>query len=132
MVAVNNVELEGTICNIKKDNYIISFSLNIANGKGKDGKYQRGFVNCRYFGEDELPEDGSTVVATGWLRDNSYTSKDGRKIQNTTVCAKEIILKETPEERKARVEKILDKSKAKKEREASNDFFENGGDDVPF
>ena len=130
MTIVNSVELEGTICNIKKDDYATSFSLNIFNGKGKDGKYQRGFINCRYFGEDPLPESGCTVIANGWIRDNSYTAKDGRRVINTVVCAKEIIVKETPEEREARVESILEKSRAKKAKE--EDVFDRGGDEIPF
>lgn len=129
MADINNVEIEGTICNIKTDNYAPSFSLNIFNG-GKKGNYQRGFINCRYFGEDELPENGCTVVVTGWIRDNSYTSKDGRKVQNTIVCTKEVIVKETPEQREARVQSILNKAEQKKAKE--EDVFDKGGDEIPF
>lgn len=130
MIDINTVEIEGTICNIKTDTYAPSFSLNIFNG-GKKGNYQRGFINCRYFGEDELPENGSTVVLTGWLRDNSYTSKDGRKIQNTVICTKEVILKETPEQREARVKSIIDKSEQKKAVKEET-VFDKGGDEIPF
>lgn len=89
---MNEIKLDGKICsqrafNTQGGKTIISFSLNIYNGK-KDGKAVYDFVDCKYFGELDIA-DKTKVVVSGWLGVESWT-KDGKTNKRVVVYAKEV------------------------------------------
>ena len=89
---MNKVELTGRIYNTKVSNTttgktITRFGLSIYTGKGKDGKAQYGFVDCKYFG-DITNTEGLKDVA-GYLTVDSW-EKDGKKYSKPEVVVDSI------------------------------------------
>ena len=81
---MNKVELTGKIYNTKVSNTttgktITRFGLSIYTGKGKDGKSQYGFVDCKYFGDimntEGLKDVNGHLTVDTWEKDGKKYSK---------------------------------------------------------
>lgn len=89
---MNEIKIDGKICSqraIKTNSgkTITYFRLNIYNGK-KDGQSTYDFIDCKYFGELDIP-DKTKVVVSGWLGVESWV-KDGKENKRVVVYANHV------------------------------------------
>lgn len=91
MAIVNNLELNGTVYNLKKNEKMIKFSLSYYLRKNKEtNKNEYGYKECICFNQIDIREK-QPVIIKGKISQNSYKSKDGRDIIQDQIIVESII-----------------------------------------
>lgn len=93
-MSVNNVKISGyayksTVRYTNAGKAITSFGLSFWNGKDKNGANKYAFVNCSFFGEQNIA-DRQAVEVDGYLCANDWTDKYGQKRHDLSIIAKSI------------------------------------------
>lgn len=95
-MSVNNIKISGfayksAVRHTNAGKAITSFGLNFWNGKDKNGVNKYAFVNCTFFGEQNIA-DRQGVEIDGYLCANDWTDKYGQKRHDLSIIAKNISL----------------------------------------
>jgi single-strand DNA-binding protein len=107
---MNNVNLLGRICcdidfkSIGQLN-VSSFNLAVRRTYKQDGEYKTDFFKVSAFGKqaefcNNHFSKGMQVCISGSIQNNDYTNKEGKKVYETKIIAKELFFADTKKEKK--------------------------------